>query len=413
MIHIKPFKALRPKKDLYPAIVSLPYDVMTIKEMKQIILKQQLSFLRIIRSEVDFDDDVNPYSEEVYNKAKENLCDFIKKGYLVQDDVPCFYIYRQKKGDFQQIGFVGTVSVLDYEKGIIKKHEKTRTVKENDRIHHIETLNAQTGFVFLKYRSESCLDRILEETQSSVPEVDFVTEDNITHTLWVIKEPQVINNIIEGFKKIPCLYIADGHHRAAASLAVSKKNSNSSIEKESDYFLSIIFPHSKLQVFAYNRAVKDLYDNTYEEFIDKVKNNFSVEKVDSNNKNGGYKPEAPKQIGMYLNGQWYLLKAKDSIINNDSVFSLDVSLLQNYILNQILGVKDPKINKRINFIGGIRGTGVLKEMVDSKKYAVAFSMYPTSINQLMAVSDDNKLMPPKSTWFEPKPRSGIAIHLLD
>jgi uncharacterized protein (DUF1015 family) len=418
LITIKPFKALRPKKELYSSIVSLPYDVQTYNEVKAEIVKNNLSLYKIIRSEVEFDDHVDQYSNQVYLKAKTNFLNYISKEYLVQDQEPYFYVYKLIKENYQQVGFVGLTSALDYENGLIKKHEKTRPDKENDRIRHIETINAQTGLVFLTYRSDDFLNKILLDIQQSPPEVNFITDDNVNHIFWVVKNAEIINKIIEGFKNIPSLYISDGHHRAAAAYSVAKKYNpdlgKSSIEKESDYIMSIIFPHDSLNILPYNRAVRDLNGKTSAEFMQKLKENFIIETISPNEKDGGFCPKFQKQIGMYLNNQWYLLKGKENIIkSNDIIASLDVSILQDFILGPILGIENPRTDKRIEFIGGIRGTSILKQMVDSKEFTVTFSMFPTTIEQLMSVADTGKQMPPKSTWFEPKPRSGMAIHLLD
>ena len=409
MINIKPFRALRPKKELYPSIVSLPYDVLTDEECRKIVLNNSLSFLNIIRSEVNFNKEINLYSDVVYEKAKSNLDNFIKKGYLIQDESPCLYVYRLKKDKTVQIGFISLVSVEDYDNDLIKKHEQTRIEKVNDRIKHIDTVNAHTGFVFLAYRSKEELNKILGNIQKTEFEVDFITEDNVQHTLWVIRDNDLINKIIEEFKKISCLYIADGHHRSVAASSVAKKRQSNNIKKESDYFLSIIFPDNYLNILPYNRAIKDLNGMSPGEFLKKLKNSFIVKKASPNCDKNGYKPDSSKKIGMYLDGQWYLLVPKHCIIDADPVSSLDVSILQKYIIEPLLNIKD----LRTDFIGGIRGTNFLKELVDCEEYKVAFSMYPTSIKQLMDIADANELMPPKSTWFEPKPRSGLAIHLLE
>lgn len=417
MINIKPFKALRPKKELYSSIVSLPYDVLTDDECREITLKNPLSFLNIIRSEVNFNKDIDPYSDVVYEKAKSNLDMFIKKGYLIQDEKPYLYVYRLKKDNISQIGFISAVSANDYDKGLIKKHEETRIDKVNDRIKHIDTVNAHTGFVFLTYRSKEELNKILDDIQKTDVEVDFTTDDNVTHTLWVIRDDKLINKIVEEFKKISCLYIADGHHRSVAASSIAKKrqgnNKENIKERESNYFLSIIFPHNCLNILSYNRAIKDLNGMSIEEFLKKIENNFIIKKESPNYDNDGFKPDSTKKIGMYLDGQWYLLIPKNNIIEQDPVSSLDVSILQKYIIDPILNIRDLRKDKRIDFIGGIRGTSFLKKIVDSGEYKVSFSIYPTSIEQLMEVADAGELMPPKSTWFEPKPRSGLAIHLLD
>ena len=417
MITIKPFKALRPRNDLCSSIVSLPYDVVTNEEVREIVSKKPLSFLRIVRSEVDLEPNIDPHTEEVYIKAKENMEEYIKKGYLIQDEKPNLYVYRLIKGDYNQIGFVAAVSVADYDQDRIKKHEKTRPDKEDDRVKHMDTTSAHTGFVFLAYRAEEELGKILKDIQETVPENDFSTDDNVRHTFWLIKDKSTIDFIVNKFKSIKNLYVADGHHRSAASSRVAKmrreNNMNKGSDLESEYFLSIIYPDDCLNILPYNRAVKDLNGKTINDFKNKIENSFVIEKVEANDDDGGYKPQESKNIGMYLDGDWYLLRPKHCIVDDDPVQGLDVSILQNYLLDPLLGIKDPRTDQRIDFIGGVRGSGFLKKVVDNGKYAVSFSMYPTSIAELMAVADANKLMPPKSTWFEPKPRSGFAVHLLN
>lgn len=424
MIDIQPFKALRPRKDLSGSIASQPYDVPTLEEVRKEIAKQPLSFLRVIRAEGDFSESIDPHLDKVYERSKFNF-DYLRENkYLVQDDKDYFYIYKEKKGNYQQIGFIGAVSVDDYENGIIKKHEKTRIEKENDRKKHIESLNAQTGSVFLMYRSKSELNQILENIQKIEPDISFKSNDNIEHILWVIKDDKQIKNIRDGFKEIDYLYIADGHHRAAAASSVAKHRRNTSQQdsigensddkKESEYFMGIIYPDDTLKILPYNRAVRHINIVSPENFLTKIKMNFIVGKAEVHNEDNGYDPETPRKIGMYFNDRWYSLEAKDNIIKtNDPVASLDVSLLQDNILKPLLGIDDPRIDGRIEFIDGLRGSRYLKDLVDSRGYTVAFSMYPPSIEELMAVADANKLMPPKSTWFDPKPRSGLTIHLLD
>jgi len=416
LIKIKPFKGLRPKKDLYQKIVAPPYDVVSYDDCMKIVKKEPLSLIHISRSEVDFPVETDHYSPEIYEKAKQNLLDYIKKGYLSYDEKECFYIYKQTMGSNTQIGFVGVVSAYDYDNGIVKKHENTRQDKEEDRIRHIDITNCQTEPVFLAYRSKDSLNKILFDTEKTPPEVDFTTEDGIGHSFWVIKDDDLIKTIVNEFSQIPYLYVADGHHRTAAAVNVAKrrdKATNNTTDKEYQFFLSVIFPDSLLRIMAYNRAVKDLNRNTVDEFLRRIDVHFTVEKVSFNDGKYGFKPTQKKQIGMYLHNQWYLLKAKKSIISDDPVKSLDVSILQDFILSPILGIENPRTDKRIDFIGGIKGTDILKDMVDTKDFAVTFSMYPTSMEELFAVADSNNLMPPKSTWFEPKLRSGMVLHNLD
>lgn len=416
MITLKPFKGLRPKKDLYSKTVVPPYDVLSHKDCKKLAENNPYSLIHITRSEVDLHEGINAYSKEVYEKSKENLDDFIKKGYLVSDDTPCFYIYREIMGKHKQVGFVGLTSVYEYEKNIIKKHEKTRKDKEEDRINHIEITNCQAEPVFLTYRSRKELDEILERIDKTTPEIEITTDDGVSHAFWVVKDKNEIEKIKTGFKNTDFLYVADGHHRTAASLAVAKKHDSetgNTAEKEYQFFLSVIFPHNNLQILPYNRAVRDLNGNTEDEFVEKIKKHFTIEEVKSNDARSGFKPEKPKQIGMYFKNKWFLLKAKESIMTKDPVKSLDVSILQDYILSPILGIEDPRTDRRIDFFGGIKGTEILRKVVESKEFVVSFSMFPTSMEELLFVADANQLMPPKSTWFEPKLKSGMVLHNLD
>lgn len=431
MITIKPFKGYRPKKEFYKDVVSQPYDVLTREEYREIAEKNPKSYIHIVRPEVDCPPDASMYSEDVYNKGKENLNLFIEKGYLVEDEKPSFYIYKQVMGSHSQVGFIGGISIYDYDQNRVKKHEKTRQDKEDDRIKHIETLNAHTGPSFLVYKSKESLDSILLEKIKAAPEVSITTEDNIVHELWKIDDQSTIDTIVAEFKKLDCLYIADGHHRSKASAAVglkrdktenskdacpsnaAQRNDQGKEENEYKYMMAVIFPDNMLKILAYNRSVADLNGLSKEEFLDKVTGAFEVKEVPSNDETGGFKPASPTKIGMYLDGKWYELTAKADYINSDPVDSLDVAILQDNVLSPLLGVTDPRKDKRINFIGGMRGTDYLKNLVDSGKYAVAFSMYPTTMEQLLDVADANKLMPPKSTWFEPKLRSGMVTHMLD
>jgi len=414
LINIKPFKAIRPKNEFSKLIASEPYDVLTLEEVKNKTNKNPLSFLKIIRPESDFDENTNPYADHVYKKAKENYDFLIKNDYIKQDPKECFYVYKQKIGTYEQTGLIAAVSVFDYENGLVKEHEKTRIDKENDRIRHIETLNAQTGFVFLTYKSRLSLNDIINKITQENPEVGFKTEDGINHFLWIVDNSRLIKNIIDEFIDIDCLYIADGHHRSAAAVAVAKKRNNKDINAQVNYFLSIIYPHDNLRILSYNRVVKDLNNLNYDEFLKKIEKNFVIEKI-SLKEGEEYSPDKPKTIGMYLKNSWYLLKIKESVIKdiNDPVLNLDVSILQEFILDKILGIINPRTDERIEFISGARGSGYLMKMVDSKKFMVAFYMYPTSIKELMNVADADRLMPPKSTWFDPKPLSGLIIHDLE
>jgi len=414
MITIKPFRGVRPVKEKAAKIASPPYDVLSSQEAREIVQKNPISFLRIAKPEVDLPEDINLYDEKVYKKGKENLEKFIKQGLLIQDDAPSLYIYQQIMGDHIQTGIIACVSVDEYAAGIIKKHENTREEKEIDRAKHIDALNAQTGPVFLTYRHSSTLDIdeiVLKITQTPLI-YDFLSEDGIQHRCWLVNEKQDIESIQNAFSKVPYLYIADGHHRSAAAARVRKwrkeKNHHHRGTEEYNYFLSVIFPHNQLMIMDYNRVVKDLNDLSNDEFIQEVKKNFIIEAAQEM-----FKPDKLRTFVMYLSNKWYKLTAKDKIIDEDApVESLDVYILQTYLLDPILGIKNPRKDKRISFVGGIRGIEELKKMVDSGRYKVAFAMYPTNIESLMKVADANRVMPPKSTWFEPKLRSGIVVHLL-
>ncbi len=410
---IKAFKGVRPKKELVEKIASPPYDVLSSEEARELAKDNPYSFLHVIKPEIDLEEGINLYDERVYNKAAENFNNFMEKGYLIQDNEPYFYIYKQIMGNHSQIGFVGVASVEDYEKGIIKKHELTREEKEIDRTRHILSLNAQAGPVFLVYRkneSES-LNSILESIQKESPEYDFSSSDGVRHIFWVIKDKALINSIESAFEKIPYLYIADGHHRSAAALRVRnikmKENKNHTGKEPYNFFLTVIFPHDQMNIMAYNRVIKDLNGFTVEEILKRMEKVFEIKETDR---------QAPVQkhnIVMYVEGKWYCLSVKKEAFNpDDPIESLDVQILQKNVISPIFGINDIRKDKRIDFVGGIRGTEYLKKLVDSGEFKVAFSMYPTSIEELLKVADAKKIMPPKSTWFEPKLKSGIVVHLL-
>ncbi len=410
---IRAFKGLRPKKELVEKIASPPYDVLSSEEARELVRDNPYSFLHVVKPEVDLERGINLYDEKVYKKAAENFNDFIQKGYMIQDNEPKFYIYKQIMGEHSQIGFVGVASVDDYEKGIIKKHELTREEKEIDRTKHILTLNAQAGPVFLVYRKDEGeeLNKILEQIESNEPEYDFQSSDGVRHIFWVINDKSLIEKIEKGFYNIPTLYIADGHHRSAAALRVRNikrdENPNRTGEEPYNFFLTVIFPDNQMKIMAYNRLIKDLNGLTKEELLEKLESVFYIEKTDKQ------APEKKHNIVMYLEGEWYCLKVKEGIFDeSDPVESLDVQILQKNVISPIFGIENIRKDKRIDFVGGIRGTNYLKELVDSGKFKIAFSMYPTSIDELLRVADAGKIMPPKSTWFEPKLKSGIVVHLL-
>ncbi|MDD5712323.1 MAG: DUF1015 family protein [Smithellaceae bacterium] len=413
MSKIVPFRALRPKKEFAPAVASFPYDVMNLEEAKRMAADNRLSFLHVERSEVDVPPEAGYESDLVYETARDNLRRFAKEGILFQDRRPCFYVYRQIMEGREQYGIVACISAAEYERGLIKKHELTRADKERDRIRHVDTVGAQTGPVFIAYHARPDINSLVAATCQQKPEYDFVAADGIAHTVWVIAEEEVINQLIESFGKVEALYIADGHHRAAAGAAVAKKrreaNGRQTGDEEYNYILAVLFPHDQLHIMDYNRAVKDLHGLSRAEFLGKVRVPFRCEK--------GFAQRSPSRLhefGMYLEGLWYRLEATAPIYEGrDAVESLDVSILQRHVLGPLLGIGDPRTDKRIEFIGGIRGMAELEKLVDQEGFAIAFSLYPTDLEQLMAVADQGLIMPPKSTWFEPKLRSGLFVHLID
>lgn len=415
MAVIRPFKALKPTKENAHLVASVPYDVVNREEAKEQANRNKLSFLRVTRSEIDLDAKINPYSEEVYKKAKETLEQFKKEEILIQDSKPHFYLYRLLMGGRTQVGIVGTYSIEEYDGNVILKHEKTRKVKEDDRTNHIVATSAQTGVVFLTYREANTINDVVEKIIKDVsPDYDFKAPDGIKHSVWVV--PDNYNNlIISEFKKIKNLYIADGHHRAksASRAREEKRKANSSHKGDEDYnyFIAVIFPADQLQILPYNRVVFDLNGLSSEDFLNMINEKFEVSKTQQK------EPKNRKEFCMYLNNQWYHLKARDSVhaslsLENSVGEKLDVSILQNFLLNPILGIDDPRTNSRIDFIGGIRGTAELEKLVNSEKAAVAFSLYPVSLDDLMNISDAGEVMPPKSTWFEPKLRDGLLVHLI-
>jgi len=411
---IKPFKAFRPEPELVTKVASQPYDVLNSEEARQLVKDNPYSFLHVNKAEIDLDSSVDHYDQRVYEKASENLNKLIKERAYLQDEQEKIYIYRQIMKGRAQIGLVVCVSIDDYLEGKIKKHENTREDKEKDRMNHIDFTNANTGPVFLTYKAKNEIKQVVSRwTKEKEPVYDFISEDEITHTCWVIDDEQVIKRLIEAFAAIDYLYIADGHHRAAAATKVGLKRREQlkdyTGKEEFNYFLSVLFPHDELHIMDYNRVVADLAGNSEEEFIRKISEKFTVEKC---NEEVPYRPEARHTFGMYLDNCWYKLTAKPGTFDEDDVVdSLDVSILQNNLLTPILEIEDPRTDQRIEFVGGIRGLEELEKRVKAGM-KVAFSMYPTSIEELMKVADAKKLMPPKSTWFEPKLRSGIFIHKL-
>jgi uncharacterized protein (DUF1015 family) len=404
MAIVKPFPALRPKPDLAHEICELPYDVMSSAEARQLAAGRSLSFLHVSKPEIDLPKGTDLSDPSVYAKGKENFAGLIAQGALRQDRQPSFYLYRQVMGAHAQAGLVAAASCEEYLSGIIKKHELTRIDKEDDRTRHIETLNSQTGPVFLTYRAVRELDELFGRKASYPPEIDFTASDGVRHSSWVIDTPGDIAFIENAFRTIPALYISDGHHRSAAAGRVFQARKGAG---ESAYFLAVIFPHSQLQILPYNRVLKDLGGSTPEQLLEKLDAVFVLkdEPVAS--------PSRRHELGFYLGGKWRkLLFRPQFAATTDPIEKLDVTLLQKYVLGPLFGIDDPRTSNRIHFVGGIRGTSELEKVVNSRAYACAFSMFPTSIEELMAIADAGGIMPPKSTWFEPKLRDGMFCHMI-
>lgn len=410
MAKVKPFKAYRPTKELISKVAALPYDVYSSAEAREIVKDNPLSFLNIDRAETQFPEGYDMYSKEVYEKARDLLWNEIEDGVFVQDTDEYYYIYEQTMNGRTQTGIVGLSSIDDYLSGVIKKHENTREDKEIDRINHVDTCNAQTGPIFLCYRNDDRITQILNKTKESVPVYDFVSEGNVLNRVWIIDQKDDIDAVSKAFSEMEHTYIADGHHRCASAVKVGlKRRENSSSQdhdQEYDFFLSVLFPDKELQIMDYNRVVKDLNGLRPDLFLARLKEKFVVTESDV-----PVRPDKKGNFGMYLDEKWYILEATSDIIDIDVVEGLDVSILQNEVLYPILGIKDPRTDKRIDFIGGIRGLDELEKRCH-EDMRVAFSMHPTSIDELFAVADQGRLMPPKSTWFEPKLLSGMFIHAL-
>ncbi len=411
MVKIKPFKGYRPTKELAKQVAALPYDVINSEEAKVLTENNPHSFLRITKPEVAFDASVDSHSNQVYQKGKEQLDTFISEGILCQDDKPCYYIYRQIMNGRGQTGLVVTSAIDDYFDEKIKKHEYTRHDKEQDRIHHMETLGAHPGPVFLTYKKQTEISQIITSFQkNNEPHTDFVAEDEIQHTVWKIDNEQLTNQLTELFSKnIDFTYIADGHHRSAASAKVGKKlrDNGGNAEANYNYFLSVLFPDEELAIMDYNRVIKDLNGLSEDAFLEKLREHFEVESKGETI----FKPNTLHEFSLYLGKNWYRLVAKKHTFENtDEVGVLDISVLSKYALDPILGIKDQRKDTRIDFVGGIRGLKELKRRVDSGEMKLAFAFYPVSVQQLIDIADAGQIMPPKSTWFEPKLRSGLIVH---
>lgn len=411
MAVIKPFFSIRPSVEKADKIAALPYDVYNREEAKKVVEKNPLSFLRIDRAETQFDDSVSTYDERVYAKAHDMLWEMVENGDFIQEKKRCYYIYELMMEGRTQTGITACASIDDYANGVIKKHENTRAEKEADRIHHVDSCNAQTGPIFLAYRSKAEINEVVERVKRTVPVYDFVAEDGIGHRVWIIDADEDISMIESTFAKIGEIYIADGHHRAASAVRVGfmrrEEHKDYTGEEEFNYFLSVLFPDDQLMIMDYNRAVKDLNGLDTKSFLEKAEEIFEVLEMPEEDKH----PKKKGEFSMFLDEKWYLCRIKDKDRTKDPVKGLDVSLLQDLFLNPVLGISDPKTDNRIDFIGGIRGLEELERRVHTD-CAVAFAMYPTSISELFDVADAGLLMPPKSTWFEPKLRSGLFIHKL-
>ncbi|MBV9987711.1 MAG: DUF1015 domain-containing protein [Chitinophagaceae bacterium] len=407
MAIVKPFKALRPQAQLAKQVASRPYDVLSSSEAKTEAQGNPNSFLHITKSEIDLPDTTDVHSDAVYEQAKENLAAFMQRDILFRESKPCYYIYQLIMNGNSQTGLVGVSSVDDYENGIIKKHEFTRPEKEQDRINHIRISGAQTGNVFLAYRSNAALDDLIGKwKKTKSPVYDFTADDGIQHTVWIVNDDKTIQKISSVFEKeVPCTYIADGHHRAASAAKVRQSVST----EGAGYFLTTLFPSDQLHIMDYNRVVKDLNGLTPKSFVKELSKQFKVELVTK----GAYRPGQPHEFGLYMDKNWYKLSAKPGTFTNDPIGILDVTVLQNNVFDKLLGIKDQRTDKRIDFVGGIRGLEELERRVDSGEMAAAFSIYPVSIDQLFNIADSGNVMPPKSTWFEPKLRDGLLTHLID
>lgn len=409
---IRPFRGLRPASGRANAVVAPPYDVLNSEEARERVFGRAHSFLHISKPEIDLPVGTNPYAPEVYDKGRDNFMRMVEEGVLMRDASPCYYVYRLVMGEHQQTGLVAVASIADYDSNRIRKHEFTHPDKEDDRVRQIDALDAQTGPVFLTYRHSQLIDDITTSITAGAPAMDIVADDAVQHTIWLVEDVATLEKITAEFDAMECIYIADGHHRSAAAsrVAAQRKSANASHTGEEDYnyFLSVIFPDNQMQILDYNRVATDLNGKNTDEFLAAVKSSFTVSESSE-----AVKPQTAAEYGMYLQGQWYRLNIKPDLIPaDDPVACLDISLLADHLIDPILGISDPRRDKRIDFIGGIRGLSELENRVDSGEMAVAFSLYPTSLAQLMDVADAGEVMPPKSTWFEPKLADGLVSHIL-
>ena len=405
MTLIRPFAALRPVSEHAADVVAPPYDVLSSAEARVRASGRPWSFLHISKPEIDLAEEIDPHADEVYARAATNLNSMLEEGVLARDTSACYYIYRIIMGEHSQTGLVAAASVAAYDSNRIRKHEFTRPDKEDDRVRQIESLNAQTGPVLLAYRSQQQVDAILMSAAEAAADVDLVADDGIRHLLWVVRDDALISQITTAFDAMDALYIADGHHRSAAASRVAASHNGTA---GTDGFLAVVFPHRQMQIFDYNRVVRDLAGMSPENFLARISESFSVSPAGA-----AVRPENPGSFGMYLAGQWYQLVIRPELVPQDPVGRLDVSLLADNLLAPLLGIEDPRRDTRIDFVGGIRGLGELEKRVDSGEMAAAFSLYPTSMDDLMAVADAGEVMPPKSTWFEPKLADGLVSLVFD
>ncbi len=414
MAIFRPFKGLRPPKEIAKDLASRPYDVLNSREAREEAEGNPYSFLRVVKPEIELPEDTNLYSQQVYDKALENFNKFIEKGWLKQDNTANYYVYAQTWGNKIQYGVVGCAGVEDYLNNVIKKHELTRPDKEEDRMKHVRALNANAEPVFFSYPAVKEIDRMVKEITRNEPEYDFVSDDGFGHTLWVVDDAETVEKLSQLFEKVPAFYVADGHHRTAAAALVGNEkkenNPNHTGNEEYNFFMSVVFPDDQLTIIDYNRVVKDLNGHSKEEFLAKLGEVFEItEKGDQE-----YKPERLHNFSMYLDGKWYELKARENTYDDsDPIGVLDVTILSQHVLDHILGIKNLRTDKRIEFIGGIRGLQELKRRVDNGDMEVAFALYPVSMKQLIDIADTDNIMPPKTTWFEPKLRSGLVVHKLE
>ena len=413
MIIFKPFRAIRPDPELARSVASRPYDVLDAEEAREEARGKPHSFLQVIKAEIDLASGTDPYSSEVYEKGKSNFAEMIREGVFNQDESDSFYIYRLTMSGRSQTGIVGCCHYQQYYDGLIKKHELTRTAKENDRVQHVEILGANAEPVFFSYRAKPEIDSIVEQIQATDPVYDFFADDGIRHELWVCESNEMNRKISEIFQTVPALYVADGHHRTAAAARVGQKrkegNPNHNGEERYNFFMTVAFPDHQLKIFDYNRVIRDLNGLSEKAFLEQISNDFEIIEVDF----ADAKPSVIREFALYLKGQWYLLRSQQKQRFEDPVDDLDVTLLSDKILDPILNIKDLRNSNRIDFVGGIRGLDELQKRVDSGEMVAAFALFPVSMNQLLAIADKGEIMPPKTTWFEPKLRSGLFVHSIE